>query len=365
MLRSINYYPVGPEQADEGIANLALGLGKYIVDGGVTLRFSPHHPTQVVQTSTPETALRDTQTSFYALNMQDKGLDFKVDDGFNLLRLPVAEALNDGQLQFIASTYDFRDQIMRHGIYDGGRKVITFNGLLAQDIFPLPELLQAALRWGKEAMKRPVEIEFAGNMNADRTGELYLLQIRPIVDAKQMLDIDIDNVDEQKCLVRSAQSLGHGICQDVCDVVYVKTADFNAADNTLIADEIKRLNEQLTAENRPYVLIGPGRWGSGDAWLGIPVKWAHISGARIIVEQLLDGYAPDPSQGTHFFQNLTSFGVGYLTIDPNQPTALLRMDVLDRMETVSETSHLRHVRFCEPLTIMMDGMQQKCVVLTV
>ena len=364
VLRSINYYPLGAEQSHEGIANLALGLGKYIVDGGTTLRVSPYHPTQVIQTSTLETALRDTQTTFYALDMQDKGLDFKVDDGFNLMKLPVTEAVGDGSLRFIASTYDYRDQMLRHGIYEGGRKIITFNGLLTQDIFPLPELLRTALRWGSEAMKRPVEIEFAGNMNDDRTGELYLLQIRPIVDAKQMLDEDLDSIDPVDCLLRTDQSLGHGIDREITDVVYVKTDDFNAADNSLIAAELKALNEKMTAEGRQYVLIGPGRWGSSDEWLGIPVKWAHISGARVIVEELLEGYAPDPSQGTHFFQNLTSFGVGYLTIDPKQPSALLRKDILEQMEAIDETEHLRHVRFAEPLTIMMDGMQQRSVIVT-
>ncbi len=364
VLRSINYYPVGDERAEEGIANLALGLGKYIVDGGKTLRVSPHHPTKVMQTSTTETALRDTQTTFYALNMQDKGLDFKVDDGFNLLKLPVSEAVGDHSLQFIASTYDYRDQLMRHGIYEGGRKVLTFNGLLAQDIFPLPELLQRVMQLGVEAMKRPVEIEFAGNMHPDRTGELYLLQIRPIADSKQMLDRNIDEVPSDNCLLRTAQSLGHGIDNDITDVVYVKTDGFNAAENPAIAAEVKALNEHFTAEGRQYVLIGPGRWGSSDPWLGIPVKWAHISNARVIVEELLEGYAPDPSQGTHFFQNLTSFGVGYFTVDPHQPTALLRKDLLKAMEAVEETAHLRHVRFGKPLTIMMDGMQQKAVIVT-
>jgi len=364
VLRSLNYYPIGDETAEEGIASLALGLGKYIVDGGQTLRVSPYHPHQVLQTSEMETALKETQTRFYALDMSHIGGDFKVDDGFNILNLRVKEADKDGSLTYIASTYDPYDQIIRDGIYEGGRKVISFCGVLQQGIFPLPELLQLVQKLGADGMKRPVEIEFACNINDDRTGELYLLQIRPIVDSKQVLDEDLAAIPDEQCLLRSHNSLGHGISEDVYDVVYVKTDDeFTAANNPYIADDIERLNRQFLADDKNYVLIGPGRWGSSDYWLGIPVKWPHISAARVIVEQGLKNYHVDPSQGTHFFQNLTSFGVGYFTINTYTGDGVLQQKILDDMPAVEETQYVRHVRFDRPLKIMMDGKKQHGVVL--
>ena len=365
VLRSINYYPIGDEQAEDGIASLALGLGKYIVDGGQTLRVSPYHPNQVLQTSELETALRETQTRFYALDTTHVGNDFQVDDGFNIERVKVKEAVGDGSITYLASTYDPYDNVMRDGIYEGGRKVITFSAVLQQDVFPLPELLQMSMRYGAESMRRPVEIEFACNLNDDRTGEFYLLQIRPIVDSKQMLDEDVAAVPDEACLLRSHNSLGHGINDDVVDVVYVKTDDdFTAMNNPAIADDIERINRTFLDSGRGYVLVGPGRWGSSDYWLGIPVKWPHISAAKVIVEVALKNYRVDPSQGTHFFQNLTSFGVGYFTVDPNRADGgLFRKDLLDLMPAVEETRYVRHVRFSSPLRIMMDGKKQEGVVL--
>ena len=364
VLRSLNYYPIGEEKAEEGIVNLALGLGKYIVDGGQTLRVSPYHPRQVLQTSEMEMALRETQTRFYALDMTHVGDGFKVDDGFNILNLRVKEADKDGSLQYIASTFDPYDQVIRDGIYEGGRKVITFCGVLQHGVFPLPELLQMVQRLGTEEMRRPVEIEFACNLNADKTGELNLLQIRPIVDSKQMLDEDLAALPDERCLLRSHNSLGHGICDGVCDVVYVKAGeDFTATNNPAIACEIERMNRQFLADGLGYVLVGPGRWGSSDPWLGIPVKWPHISAAKVIVEAGLKNYRVDPSQGTHFFQNLTSFGVGYFTINTFRGDGLFRRDILDAMPAVEETQFVRHVRFGRPLKIMMDGKKQEGVVL--
>ena len=366
VLRSLNYYPIGDERAEDGIASLALGLGKYIVDGGQTLRVSPYHPHQVLQTSELETALRETQTRFYALDTRHVSNDFKVDDGFNILNLKVKEAERDNSLNFIASTYDPYDQVIRDGLYEGGRKVISFAGVLQQGVFPLPELLQMSMRYGAEAMRRPVEIEFACNLNADRTGALYLLQIRPIVDQKQMLDEDLTAIPDDRCLLRSHNSLGHGVTEDVTDVVYVKTDDrFSAADNPTIAREIEKLNKEYLDRGTNYVLVGPGRWGSSDSWLGIPVKWPHISAARVIVEVALKNYRVDPSQGTHFFQNLTSFGVGYFTIDENRNDGCFHKAALDAMPAVEETEHVRVVRFEEGLRIMMDGKKGEGVIAAV
>ena len=364
VLRSLNYYPIGDERAEDGIASLALGLGKYIVDGGQTLRVSPYHPNQILQTSELDTALRETQTRFYALDTRHVGNDFKVDDGFNILNLKVKEAERDNSLNYIASTYDPYDQVIRDGIYDGGRKVITFASVLQHGVFPLPQLLQLSMKYGAESMRRPVEIEFACNINQDRTGALYLLQIRPIVDSKQMLDEDVAAVPDADCVLRSHNSLGHGVTEDVTDIVYVKTDDrFTASDNPTIAREIEKINKTYLDSGTNYVLVGPGRWGSSDSWLGIPVKWPHISAARVIVEVALKNYRVDPSQGTHFFQNLTSFGVGYFTIDENRGEGFFGKSELDAMPSVMETEHVRVVRFARPLKIMMDGKRQEGAVL--
>lgn len=365
VLRSLNYYPIGDEEAEEGIASLALGLGKYIVDGGQTLRVCPYHPNQVLQTSETELALRDTQTQFYALDMKHVGNDFKVDDGFNILKLRVKDAVEDHSLTYIASTFDPYDQVINDGVYENGRKLITFSSVLQHGVVPLPEILQMSMKYGAGAMRRPVEIEFACNINNDRTCEFYLLQIRPIVDAKEMLDEDVKAIPDSDCLLRSHNSLGHGISEDVVDVVYVKYDDrFSAMNNFYVADDIERINRKFLADGKNYVLIGPGRWGSSDHYLGVPVKWPHISAARVIVEVALKNYNIDPSQGTHFFQNLTSFGVGYFTVDTNTGEGgFVNKEILDAMPAVEETQYVRHIRFEHPMRILMDGKKQEGAVL--
>ena len=363
--RSLNYYPLGNEKAEEGTVNLALGLGKYIVDGGMTLRFSPYHPNQVLQTSEMEIALKETQTRFYALDLKNAGHDFSIDDGFNLLKLHVKEAESDGALRYIASTYDPYDQIIRDGLYPGGRKVITFANILQHDVFPLARILQLVLKYGEQEMRRPVEIEFAATLSCehDKSGTFYLLQIRPIVDSKEMLDEDLNEIPDENVILRSYNSLGHGIMNEVYDVVYVKTDNYSASNNQTIAWEIEKINQQFLNEGKNYILVGPGRWGSSDTWLGIPVKWPHISAARVIVEAGLTNYRVDPSQGTHFFQNLTSFGVGYFTINAFMNDGVYNQDFLNAQPAVQETNYLRHVRFEKPVVVKMDGKKKLGVVL--
>jgi CheY-like chemotaxis protein len=364
--RSLNYYPIGDERAEEGIVNLALGLGKYIVDGGLTLRFSPYHPNQVLQTSEMEIALRETQTRFYALDLRNSGENFSIDDGFNLLKLHVKEAEKDGSLRFIASTYDPYDQVIRDGLYPGGRKVITFANILQHDVFPLARILQLVLKYGQEEMRRPVEVEFAVNLSRDekkKEGSFYVLQIRPIVDSKEMLDEDLNAVPDDKVILRSLNSLGHGVMDDIHDLVYVKTDGYNAGNNQNIAWEIEKMNREFLNKGKNYVLVGPGRWGSSDTWLGIPVKWPHISAARVIVEAGLTNYRVDPSQGTHFFQNLTSFGVGYFTINDFMNDGIYNQDYLNSLPAVEETQYLRHVHFDKPIIVKMDGKRKLGVVM--
>ena len=361
--RSINYYPINDELAEEGTVSLALGLGKYIVDGGLTLRVCPYHPDKVLQTSEMEMALRETQTRFYALDLKNLGQNFSLDDGFNLLKLPVKEAENDGALTYIASTYDPYDMVIRDGIYPGGRKVITFANILQHDVFPLARILQLAQKYGQGEMRRPVEIEFAVNLDAkEKKGVFYLLQIRPMVDMKADLNEDLNTIPEDQLLLKSVNSLGQGIMDDIQDVIYVKTDGYSASNNQLIAYDIEKLNKRFLDEGKHYILVGPGRWGSSDTWLGIPVKWPNISAARVIVEAGLTNYRVDPSQGTHFFQNLTSFGVGYFTINAYMNDGLYNQELLNSMPAVEETKFLRWVHFDKPLTVKMNGKKKIGVV---
>ncbi len=375
--RSINYYPIGDEEAEEGTVSLALGLGKYIVDGGQSLRVCPAHPHQVLQTSEMEIALRDTQTYFFALNANSnmRNNPIRVDDGFNLLRVPVRDAEQDGTLRWICSTFDPQDQRIYDGYYEGrNRKIISFAGVLQHNVFPLPELMQKILKYGQEEMKRPVEIEFAVNLHENKTGEFYLLQIRPMVDNRMELTEDLTQIPDEDCLIRSHSAIGHGIYTDVQDIVYVKTKDYTPSLNMEIAEEIERVNRQFLSPNTQpdkngeippssqYVLVGPGRWGSSDPYLGIPVKWPHISAAQIIVEAGLDSYQVDPSQGTHFFQNLTSLGVCYLTVNDFKGDGIYRQDILNSLPAVMETAHVRHVRLLHPLIIKVDGSKKEAVI---
>ncbi|MFZ4455680.1 MAG: PEP/pyruvate-binding domain-containing protein [Bacteroidales bacterium] len=355
--RSLNFYPINNEKAEEGVAQIAVGLGKYIVDGGISLRFSPAHPQHVLQLSTTEMALRETQKQFYALDTDADKVLFTVDDGFNLLHLPIKRADGDGALQSIASTYDLQSQELLDGIYDGGRKIVTFSHILRHNLFPLAAVLQEILRIGEEEMGCPVEIEFAVNLYEPETpkGVFYWLQIRPIVNIVKVVTEDLSKVNAANCLIYSSNALGHALISDVRDIVYVKSHNFDASKNNQTALEIENLNRQFTDRNEGYVLVGPGRWGSADSALGIPVKWTDISNARLIVETVLEHYRIEPSQGTHFFQNLTSFGVGYFTINTFLDSGTFDEGILDGFTAVYESDSLRHVRLPKAISIKIDG----------
>lgn len=363
--RSLNYYPIGSEKSEEGIANVALGLGKYIMDGGISLRFSPAYPKNILQTSSIDFALRETQSYFNALDLSQTQFVPQVDDGFNLLKISIADAEKDGTLRYIASTYNIQDNSLNDGLYQGGRKLITFANILKHDVFPLADILKEVLHIAQLEMGRPIEIEFAVNLDysSKKQHVFYLLQIRPIVDSKEMISEDIGSIPEENAIITCKTALGHGITNDIADLVYVKPEAFSAGKNQQIMFEIDKINRQLVSENRHYVLIGPGRWGSADPWLGIPVKWSHISNARLIVESGLSNYRVDPSQGTHFFQNLTSFGVAYFTINPFLNDGTYDTEYLNAQPSVYESEYIRHVRFERPIVIKVDGRKNKGVVL--
>lgn len=355
--RSLNYYPINDEEPEDGVAEIAVGLGKYIVDGGLSLRFSPQHCDKVLQTSTLDLALRDTQTRLYALDMKHMAEDFRVDDSFNLSKIKVQDAAKSGSLKYMVSTFDYIDQVIRDGEYGEGRRVVTFANVLQHKVYPLAESVDFMLKNGQEAMGRPIEIEFAGmiDVNGDKKGNIYWLQIRPIIDRKELVDDTILSIPENDLLLKSNTALGHGNIENVSTIMYVRPENFSSFNNSLIAREIEKLNRKFVESGEGYVLVGPGRWGSSDTALGIPVKWPNISQAKVIVESSLSNYRIEPSQGTHFFQNLTSFGVGYFTINSHSRDGVYDIDYLNSMPAVYESEYVRIVKFKQPLSIGING----------
>ncbi|MCF6342749.1 MAG: PEP/pyruvate-binding domain-containing protein, partial [Bacteroidales bacterium] len=355
--RSLDYYPIHPEKPEDGTASIALGLGKYIVDGGLALRFSPKYPKKALQTSTAEMALKETQKHFFALNMDYQQFTTSPDDSANLLKLRIKQAEKDGSIRQIASTYDMQNQLIRDGYNYDGKKLITFANILKHNTFPLAEILREVLTLGEREMGNPIEIEFVVDLNPGpgKKVSFNLLQIRPIALREESVHINIKKIKKKDTLIISEAALGNGVIDDVFDLVYIKPQNFDAAHNDETARMIAAVNEKFLKENKSYILIGPGRWGSADPWLGIPVKWPQISAARLIIESGLENYRIDPSQGTHFFQNLTSFRVGYFTINPFIDDGFYDLEYLDKAEAVFENEVIRHVRFDKPLIIKIDG----------
>ncbi len=361
--RSLNYYPIGREQATDGVAEVAVGLGKYIVDGGLSLRFSPRHPDCALQTSELSLALRDTQTRMYALEMNTPGT-FRADDGFNIVKRSIQDVAPTGVLKYMVSTFDFHDNVLRDNDMGEGRRVVTFNNILKHDCYPLAQAVDFMLTTGQHEMSRPVEIEFAGMIDhgGEMKGKIYWLQIRPIVDRKDMVDEHLLALPDSELILRSNTALGHGSIYDVSTIVYVRPENFSPMNNSLTAREIEKINRQFTADGRFYILIGPGRWGSSDPSLGIPVKWPQIANARLIVESSIGNYRIEPSQGTHFFQNLTSFGVGYFTIDAPARQGFYDIDYLNSLPAEYESDSIRIVTLSSPLSIGIDGKKGEGVV---
>ena len=362
--RSINFYPIKPEKSEDGIASIAFGLGKYIMEGGISLRFSPRFPKKILQLSSPDMILRDTQKYFLSLDLASESFITSTDDSINLKRLKIAEAEKDNSLKHIVSVFDYENQMVRDGYNYSGKKVVTFSPILNHGLFPLAEILQTLLEIGQKEMNVPIEIEFAVNLNVpEGSPKIFnFLQIRPIVTSDQAKLVKMGVIDNEDAIIISDAALGNGIFKKISDIIYIKPETFDSSKTRNIVVSIEKLNNLMKEEKRNYVLIGPGRWGSSDPWLGIPIKWPQISEARIIIESGLEKYRIDPSQGTHFFQNLTSFGVGYMTINPFLKEGIYDLDYLSKKEAIYEDAYVRHVRFKMPLMIMIDGRSNKGVI---
>lgn len=363
--RSIDFYPIPPEKSTDGIASIAIGLGKYIVDGGMSIRFSPKYPQKVIQLTNPEMALRETQHHFYALNLDPQSFWPSVDESVNVVKLKIDQAFVDPGFKDMVSTFDAQNQMIRPGILYEGKKLVTFENILSHKKFPLAEILSVCLEIGQTEIGKAIEIEFAVELNKSSgiPKVFNLLQIRPIVENKELIETRLDLIQEEETILSCNKALGNGSINGVSDIVYIKQQNFDPANNVETALKVAALNDEFLKQKKNFVLIGPGRWGSSDPWLGIPVKWPQISAARLIVESGLENYRIDPSQGTHFFQNLTSFRVGYFTINHFLKDGFLDLDYLDSLPAVYENDILRQVTFNDTLSIIIDGKNSRGIVL--
>ena len=364
--RSLNFYPLGHEKAEDGIVKVAFGLGKAVVDGDQVLRFSPKYPKHVLQTSTVEQVMTETQKSMFALNLQPEKFKTSLDDSVNLERIDVAGCEKFRNLKFVASTWDIENQRLVDSTYPEGPRFITFSQMLKYKTFPLPEIVSDLLEIARKEMKCGVEIEFAADL--DRGGKPKLpkfnvLQVRPISVDSRNAEVSWDEVDITDPMIVSDSALGMGWIKGVNDVIYLKKDAFDTQKTQEMAAQLKALNLKMRNSGKGYVLVGFGRWGSSIPSLGVPVQWSDISEAKVIVECSLENFRVDPSQGTHFFQNLTSFNAGYINVDPFGNSAhVMDFSMLDTMPSVEETEFMRHVCFDSELEICIDGRNSKALI---
>jgi CheY-like chemotaxis protein len=360
--RSVNFYPVGKEKPEDGIVKVAYGLGKVVVDGEQVLRFSPKYPKNVLQTSTLDLAMRETQQSMLALSLNPEKFKTSIDDAINLERIPIHECDQFESLKLIASTYDRENMRLVDSCYPDGPRVVTFAPQLKFNTFPLADIVKQLLEMAQEEINCPVEIEFAVNLEHDPQ-IFHVLQIRPISADSLNAKVEWEKIDETNAFLRSGNALGIGQIEDVHDIIYLRREAFDILRTREMADTIRQWNNAMRKEGRQYLLIGYGRWGSQIPTLGVPVQWSDISEAKALAECSLKDFRIEPSQGSHFFQNLTSFNVGYMNIDPwARPDDLYDIEVLDEMQAVEETDLVRHIRLAKPLEMYIDGFANKALV---
>ncbi len=360
--RSVNFYPVGKEKPEDGIVKVAYGLGKVVVDGEQVLRFSPKYPKNVLQTSTVDLAMRETQQSMLALSLNPEKFKTSIDDAVNLERIPIHECGQFESLKLIASTYDRENMRIVDSCYPDGPRIVTFAPQLKFNTFPLAEIVRQLLAMAQEEIKCPVEIEFAVNLESDPQ-IFHVLQIRPISADSLNAKVDWNSIDESGAILRSGNALGIGKIENVRDIIYLKRDTFDLLRTREMAETIRQWNSRMREEGKQYLLIGFGRWGSQIPTLGVPVLWGDISEAKAIAECSLENFRIEPSQGSHFFQNMTSFNVGYMNIDPwARQQDMYDAEALDRLPAVEETELVRHVRLDKELRMYIDGFNNKAIV---
>ncbi len=363
--KSYNFYPVPPQKSSDGISTVALGLGKTVVDGDLSVKFCPKYPTLLPQFNSVEESLKNNQQNFYALRLKGNFKDEIETQDIFIEKFGLESAENDGTLKHVGSTYTHEN----HTIYDGisriGHRIVTFAPILKHKLYPLPEIIELLLQMGSWAMGTPVEIEFAADLSVakGKPQEFGILQMRPLVIRHEFDVLDIEDEEQDKLICKSNNVLGNGIINNICDIVVVDLLHFDRFKSHDVAKEISMFNSKLISQNRPYLLIGVGRWGSLDPLLGIPVKWEQIYGAKIIVETGFKDFSVTPSQGSHFFHNLTSFRIGYFTVNADTNDGFINWDWLLRQDAVEQMKYTRLIHFTSPLTVKMNGRENSGIIL--
>jgi hypothetical protein len=349
-------------QPEEGFAVLAVGLGKTVVDGEKAYRFSPKYPSTEI--SSPKDQFQNSQVDFYAVDLNKKEVNLLEGDTAGLAKLDIYEAEMHGNLKHCASVYDINNQTIVPGLTQPGPRIVNFANILKYNYIPLSQTIEVVLDVVKEAMGSPVEIEFAVDLTKDKQNKatFYLLQIKPLIGSASDYNVNLENIPRENILVYAEKSMGNGMIDNIHDVVYVDIDTFDKGDTVQMTYEIEKLNKMFADQGRKYLLIGPGRWGTRDRWIGIPVNWAQISHARVIIETSLEGYPLDASSGSHFFHNVVSMNVGYFSIQPELSTSFIRWDALKKQQVLNKTTYFRHVHFEKPLTVSMDGKKRIAVV---
>jgi hypothetical protein len=347
---------------EEGFAVAALGLGKYVVDGGSAYRFSPIYP--AVEILTPKDLAKNSQLKFLAVDLTKSDVNLLEGEMAGLREVDIDVAEGHGTLRHLASVYDRDNQRIVPGITTPGPRVINFSNVLKYEYCPMAKTIETVLDIVKEAMGTPVEIEFAIDLtrDADYKTTFYLLQIKPLIGAELDYQVNMEEIKKEEIVLYSDKGMGNGLVGDITDVIYIDKDEFDKSMTREMVEEIEKLNYLMRKENRYYILIGPGRWGTRDRWIGIPVNWPQISNAKTIVETSLEGYPLDASSGSHFFHNVTSMNVGYFSVQPELGNSFIDYELLKQQELIRKTNYFRHVRFSKALKIRMDGRKRLAVV---
>jgi hypothetical protein len=361
--QSYNYYPIAYMQPEDGFSVAAVGLGTYVVGGENSFRFCPRYPT--INPTDMHDMIRDSQKTFYAIDLSNPSVDLVSggEDTF-VRKFRIKEAEADGTLEHCASTYLMENDDLTPGIQGKGTRVINFANILKYQYLPLADTLKILLKLFKEAMGSPVELEYAVDLDSKENGlpTFYLLQIKPLIRVEQQVEIDLGQADHNGVFMYAERGMGNGKIDTIRDIVYVDPDKFDRVKTRQMATEITQINHYFEKENREYILVGPGRWGSRDHFTGIPVVWSNISKARVIVEMGLPNFPLDASLGSHFFHNVTSMNVGYFSVPCNSPTSKLSMEVLKNHKIVNETQYIKHVELSEPLMVLMNGKERRALI---
>lgn len=361
--QSYNFYPFGHMKPEEGFAMSAVGLGKYVVEGGRAFRFSPKYPSTEI--NSPKDQFKNSQVKFYAVDLQRQNIDLLEGDTAGLIYLDIDVAEKQKNLTHCASVYNADNNTISPGLGSPGPRIVNFANILKHNYIPLAQTIETVLDVVKEALGSPVEIEFAVDLSKDKNNKssFYLLQIKPLIGNSKDFEVEIKSLDRKLTLLYSEKGMGNGLINDITDVIFIDEELFDKRDTPAMADEIEILNQKMINEQRKYVLIGPGRWGSRDRFIGVPVRWPQISNACVIIETSLTDYPLDASSGSHFFHNVTAMNVGYFSVQQQFSNSFINWDILRKQSVIEQSRYFKHVRFEKPIKIRMDGKKQSAVIM--